>query len=319
MRCLVTGVAGFIGSHVAGALLERGHQVAGLDCFTDYYGRASKDANLSPLRAAPDFVFHQLDLTRDDLGPALGDVEWVFHQAGQPGVRANWGDEFAAYLTNNVLATQRLLEAIVAARGVRGLVYASSSSIYGDAEQFPTREDALPRPISPYGVTKLAGEHLSRAYGATHGFSVAILRYFTVYGARQRPDMGFHRFIRAMFHGEPIDVYGDGRQTRDFTHVADIAAANLAAMDRGADGVFNIGGGSRVELIELLALIARLVGRPADLRFGPPQPGDVRHTGADTSAARQRLGYVPRVSLDEGVQQQVEWQRGLYGMIPAGG
>lgn len=311
MHCLVTGVAGFIGSHLAEALLARGHRVTGVDGFTSYYPRARKEANVAAALEAPGFRLHRLDLARDDLGPVLHDAEWVFHQAGQPGVRASWGDEFAGYVTNNVIATQRLLEGIVATGGVRGLVYASSSSVYGDAERLPTREDVVPRPISPYGVTKLAGEHLSRAYGQAHGLPVAALRYFTVYGPRQRPDMGFHRFIQAVLQGRPIEVYGDGRQTRDFTYVADVVAANIAAMEAGAVGVFNIGGGERAELLGLLQLIGRLARREAHLRFCPEQRGDVRHTGADTTAAREHFGYRPRVTLEEGLARQVEWQRGL--------
>lgn len=313
MRCLVTGVAGFIGSHLAEALLGRGHTVAGVDCFTPYYARQRKQANLAGLHEAPGFTFVDADLGRDDLSDVLAGADWVFHQAGQPGVRASWGDDFRDYAAQNVLATQRLLDGLVRAGGVRGMVYASSSSIYGEAERLPTREDAVPQPISPYGVTKLAAEHLCRAYGRSYGFPVAALRYFTVYGPRQRPDMAFNKFIDAAVHGRPIDVYGDGRQTRDYTYVADVVAANVAAIEAGAQGVFNIGGGARVDLLEVLHLIETLSGHALHLRHGERQRGDVRHTGADTTAARERFGYAPQVTLREGLARQIEWQRGLGG------
>jgi nucleoside-diphosphate-sugar epimerase len=309
LRCCVTGAAGFIGSHLSEALIRGGHTVVGIDCFTPYYGRAVKERNLGALSGLQAFELAELDLRRDDLGSALAGVEWVFHEAGQPGVRPSWGNEFAEYDSINVLGTQRLLEGMVQA-GVAGLVYASSSSIYGNAERLPTGEDVLPQPISPYGVTKLAAEHLCRSYGLTHRFPVAALRYFTVYGPRQRPDMGFHRFIDAVLHERTITVYGDGRQTRDFTFVADAVAANVAAMTKAADGLFNIGGGSRVELLEVLQTIERAAGKPARLEFGPPMPGDARHTAADTTAARERLGYAPSVSLEQGIAAQVAWQRG---------
>src|SRR5262245_64919423 len=223
-HALVTGVAGFIGSHLAERLLRDGVRVTGVDCFTDYYDPAIKRRNLERARSHPEFALVELDLGEADLA-ALPDVQVVYHQAAQPGVRASWGADFAIYTHHNVLATQRLLERY---RGssLERFVYASSSSVYGDAERYPTDEGLLPRPLSPYGVTKLAGEHLALLYARNFGMPVVALRYFTVYGPRQRPDMAFHRFCRALLTGQAITVYGDGRQSRDFTFVADAVEAN---------------------------------------------------------------------------------------------
>ncbi len=315
--CLVTGAAGFIGSHLAERLAAEGHRVIGVDCFTDYYARPLKERNMAALHGHRGFTFIEADLLEMDL-PALlrgellgGDepVDLVFHQAAQAGVRASWGRQFEVYTRNNILVTQRLLEA---AKGttLRKFVFASSSSVYGDAEQYPTAENLRPQPVSPYGVTKLAAEHLAYLYWKNFAVPTISLRYFTVYGPRQRPDMAFHRFIRALLDGETITVYGDGEQSRDFTYVADAAQANLLAAQSSVAGeVFNIGGGSRVTVNEVLSLLAELTGRTADVKRTSNQKGDVRHTAADTSRARQLLGYAPRVSLRAGLEQMVAWMR----------
>jgi UDP-glucose 4-epimerase len=303
---LITGVAGFIGSHLAETLLSKGKKVVGIDAFTEYYDPDRKRANVAPLLAQPGFRLVEEDLATCDLGSALEGCDVVFHQAGQPGVRGSWGDDFRLYLERNLLATQRLLEAL-RAHPVQKLVFASSSSVYGDAERYPTAETDLPRPISPYGVTKLAGEHLCLAYATGYGVPLVALRYFTVYGPRQRPDMAFSRFIRAVLAGDEITVYGDGQQTRDFTYVSDIVDANIAAAGSELRSeVVNIGGGSRVTVLEVLDLIGAIAGKEPRIRFIETQRGDVRHTGADLSRARALLGYEPRVPLPEGLRRQVE-------------
>lgn len=310
-KVLVTGVAGFIGSHLAEHLLARGYQVVGVDALTDYYAPWIKWRNLRALLSQPNFSFVKGELTELELAPLLDDVSWVFHQAAQAGVRTSWGTQFQDYLRDNLLATQRLLEA-VNGRPVQKFVFASSSSVYGDAETFPTPETVAPRPVSPYGVTKLAVEHLCHLYWRSYRVPVVGLRYFTVYGPRQRPDMAFHKFIRGLILSGPIYVYGDGLQSRDFTYVADAVAANLAAAEAGTAGeVYNIGGGSRITLIETIHLLEELAGQPADLMYKEAQEGDARHTGADIHKAQQHLGFQPTVPLREGLRLQVEWVREL--------
>ena len=307
---LVTGAAGFIGSHLCERLLLAGQTVIGLDGFADYYPRAVKEANLSALRAHPEFRFIEVDLTRGHLGPMLAEADFIFHQAGQPGVRPSWGKDFDVYVDGNIRATQRLLEAAKGSSRLQRLIFASSSSVYGESRDLPLREESLPRPYSPYGVTKLAAEHLCSLYHANHGLPTVALRYFTVYGPRQRPDMGFHQFIRAALLEKPVVVYGDGEQTRDFTYVTDAVEANWLALAPAAVGqVFNIGGGTRCSVNQVLAMLEEIVGRPIPRDHKPPQPGDVRDTWADTTRARQVLGYGPRVTLREGLARQVEWQR----------
>lgn len=309
MRALVTGVAGFIGSHIAEALVERGADVTGVDCFTDYYPRQIKECNLQTLGAATNFRFIEGSLQSLDPGPLLSGVTHVFHMAAQAGVRKSWGTDFETYIAHNIHATQRLLEAAKSA-SLHRFVYASSSSVYGDASQIPMREDAYLQPLSPYGVTKLAAEHLCHLYFANYKVPAVSLRLFTVYGPRQRPDMAFHRFIRAGLTGQPITLYGDGEQTRDFTFVKDIVAANLAAGDRGRPGaVYNIGGGSRVSVNHVLEIIERLVGRPLDIRREETQKGDMRDTFADTSRARADLGFAPEWTLEAGLAAECDWLR----------
>ncbi len=304
---LVTGAAGFIGSHLAERLVAEGHAVRGIDCFTDYYPRADKEANLAGLRREPRFELIEADVCEADLVSLLRGVETVFHQAAQAGVRRSWGKEFEAYTRNNVLATQRLLEACRDARPGR-VVYASSSSVYGDSDDMPLREASLPRPVSPYGVTKLAGEHLCRLYTQNHGIPTLSLRYFTVYGPRQRPDMAFHRFIRAMLDGGAIEIYGDGTQTRDFTFISDAVDANLRALRGGAPGeVYNIGGGAQTSVSAVLDLLEEIGGTKIRRAYQDAQKGDVRHTLADTARAEADLGYVRRVTLKEGLTREYLW------------
>jgi UDP-glucose 4-epimerase len=307
MRSVVTGVAGFIGSHLAEHLVALGHDVVGIDCFTSYYDPQIKHANLAALRAEPRFHLVDADLATADLGSLLEGVDYVFHQAAQAGVRASWGETFADYTHHNVLATQCLLEALKG-QPLRKLVYASSSSVYGDA-RLPMRETARPQPVSPYGVTKLAAEHLCQLYHVNYGLPVVALRYFTVYGPRQRPDMGIYKFIRAVAAGDAIPVYGDGTQSRDFTYVDDIVQANvLAALSPVSGEVFNVGGGTRIVLRDLLAAIEEAVGQRAQLAHLAHQKGDVGHTGADCTRAQRRLGFTTRVGIAEGLRRQVAWQ-----------
>ena len=307
MKALVTGVAGFIGSHLSAALLDSGASVTGIDCFTDYYPRPLKEANLATVKERPGFTFIEAALQDIDLKPVLAGVTHVFHQAAQAGVRKSWGRDFDIYTRNNIEATQRLLESMVGLP-IQKYVYASSSSVYGDNVPLPMREDTYLQPLSPYGVSKLAAEHLGQLYWANHGVPAVSLRYFTVYGPRQRPDMGFQRFLTAVRDGKPITVYGDGEQTRDFTFVGDIVAANLAAAERGRPGsVYNIGGGSRVTLNHVLELIGKVTGRKVTIQREPDQKGDMRHTYADTAAARRDLAFNPKVSLENGLDQQYRW------------
>ncbi|TAK36147.1 MAG: NAD-dependent epimerase/dehydratase family protein [Chloroflexota bacterium] len=312
MRVLVTGCAGFIGSSLSERLIELGHDVTGVDCFTDYYARSIKESNLAGLRREPRFSFQEGDLAVMDLSPLLKGIDLIYHQAAQPGVRASWGREFDTYVRSNIVVTQRLLEAIKD-HPVKKFVYASSSSVYGDAEAYPTSETVVPRPVSPYGVTKLAGEQLVYLYWRNYGVPTVSLRYFTVYGPRQRPDMAFHKFIRSVLEGKPIQVYGDGEQTRDFTYIADAVAANVAAGQCESQGVaLNIGGGSRVSVNQVIRLLGELLERTPRVDYVDVQRGDVRHTSADTHLAAQLLGYAPRVDLAEGLAREAEWFKSQF-------
>jgi UDP-glucose 4-epimerase len=307
MKAFITGVAGFIGSTLADRLLRDGADVVGLDCFTDYYPRPYKERNLAAARRSPRFRFVEASIQEADLPALLAGRTHVFHLAAQAGVRKSWGRDFSVYTRNNVEATQVLLEACVGLP-IERIVYSSSSSVYGDAVALPMREDALPQPVSPYGVTKLAAEQLCYLYYVNERLPTVSLRYFTVYGPRQRPDMAFHKFLRATMRGEPIAVYGDGEQTRDFTYVHDAAAANVAAAARGVPGrVYNIGGGSRVSLNAVLEMIARVSGRRPVVTRDPTQKGDMRHTYADTSRARAELAFEPAVGLEEGLAAEQAW------------
>jgi nucleoside-diphosphate-sugar epimerase len=311
MKAFVTGVAGFIGSTLAERLLDDGADVVGIDCFSDYYPRSMKERNLSGALTHPRFRFVEAAIQDADLAALLNDRTHVFHLAAQAGVRKSWGSDFAIYTVNNIQATQILLEAC-ARLTMERVVYSSSSSVYGDHVPMPMREDALPQPVSPYGVSKLAAEQLCYLYFANYGVPAVSLRYFTVYGPRQRPDMGFHKFLRATILGEPISVYGDGEQTRDFTFVADAVHANIAAATRGIPGrVYNIGGGSRVSVNEVLDMIGRVAGRRPIVTVDPVQKGDMRHTYADTWLAKTDLGFAPTVGLEEGLAAEYEWLAGI--------
>jgi len=310
MKALVTGVAGFVGSHLAEALVESGADVTGVDCFTDYYARDIKLANLAELRRRSNFELIEAELQTMDLAGVLDGVTHVFHLAAQAGVRKSWGSDFKSYISHNIDASQRLLEA-AKGRPLHRFVYASSSSVYGDVAPIPMREDAYLQPLSPYGVTKLAAEHLCHLYFANYAVPTVSLRFFTVYGPRQRPDMAFHRFLRAGLADQPITLYGDGEQTRDFTFIADIVAANLAAGDRGQPGaVYNIGGGSRVSVNQVLQIVERLVGRPLDVRRQETQKGDMRDTFADTTRAKTDLGFQPSWNLETGLAAEHAWLTG---------
>jgi len=288
-------------------LIADGATVVGLDCFTDYYPRERKEHNLARLRPAPGFTLVEAAIADANLPRLLEGVTHVFHLAAQAGVRKSWGRDFRVYTVNNVEATQILLEACVG-RPLERLVYASSSSVYGDNVALPMTEKALPQPVSPYGVTKLSAEQLCYLYQVNYAVPAVSVRYFTVYGPRQRPDMGFHKFLRAVMRDEPVPQFGDGRQTRDFTFVADAVTATIAAGTRGTPGgVYNIGGGSRVELLDVFELIHTITGRPLRIDRIDAQRGDMRDTYADTTRARADLGFAPTVSLEQGLRAQFEW------------
>lgn len=307
VRAVVTGAAGFIGSHLCERLLAEGDQVLGVDALTDYYDPRRKERNLAPLLACPRFAFHRRDLLALPLEELLAGADVVYHLAGQPGVRASWGDRFGPYLERNVHATQRLLEAARAARP-RRLVYASSSSVYGDAEAYPTPETVRPRPVSPYGVTKLAAEHLCELYRTCFGVATVSLRLFSVYGPRQRPDMAFARLVAAAFEGTAFPLHGDGEQVRDFTYVADVVAALRQAARSPWSGVANIGGGEPVTMNEAIEVVSALVA-PVRVDRHPDQHGDVRRTLADTALARKRLGYRPATGIRAGLAAMVAAER----------
>src|SRR5919112_4043855 len=311
-RYVVTGAAGFVGSHLAAALLDRGAAVVGIDAFTDYYERERKERNLASLRHRAGFRLVEGDLVDLPLAELLAAAAGVFHLAAQPGVRGSWGQTFAVYVRDNLVATQRVFEASAAA-GVR-VVFASSSSVYGNAEAHPTREDATPRPVSPYGVTKLCCEDLARAYAGEAGLDFVALRYFTVYCPRQRPDMAIQRIGRALVTGASFQLFGTGEQSRDVTYVGDAVRATVAAMEGAPSGaIYNVGGGSETSLREIIHLCERLSGLTLALDSAPAAAGDVRRTAADISRIRAELGWVPQVALEEGVARQLAETGALRG------
>ncbi len=313
MNCLVTGAAGFIGSHLSRRLLANGHAVTGLDCFTDFYPRWIKERNVAPLAADKNFTFWPGDILDLDPGKAMRGIDVVFHLAAQAGVRTSWGDHFSVYIQNNIQATQRLLEEAKSA-SLRKFIYASSSSVYGLTPTLPMSENALVRPLSPYGVTKMAAEQLCFLYFKNYEVPAVSLRFFTVYGPGQRPDMAFHRFFKAIAEGKPITVYGDGTQTRDFTYIDDIIDACVQATERGQPGeVYNIGGGHRERLDNLLPLLEEICGKNLAVVREEKQKGDVLHTLADIGKSKDELGYAPRTALEDGLREEWDWIRGLYG------
>ena len=310
---IVTGVGGFIGSHLAETLLNQGDKVIGIDEFNDYYNPTLKRQNISQFQNHPGFQLIENNIQSLNWSELLVDVDVVYHQAAQAGVRPSWGKGFLDYTERNINATQIILEAAIDAPNLKRLVYASTSSIYGDAETFPTPETVCPQPVSPYGITKLAAERLGKLYHQNFGVPCVYLRYFTVYGPRQRPDMAFHKFFKWILQDQPISIYGDGQQTRDFTFISDAVAANLLAaiVPLAVGEVFNIGGGSRVVLAEVINIMEEIVGRPIKKNFVEKARGDARHTSADVSKAETILGYQPQVSLTEGLRQEWEWMKSL--------
>jgi UDP-glucuronate 4-epimerase len=303
---VVTGCAGFIGSHLSEALLDRGDDVIGIDAFTDYYPRELKEANLQHLTGRPGFVFIEEDLVRAPIEALAMGTNGIFHLAAQPGVRGSWGATFQVYAHDNLLASQHVFEAATGA-GVR-VVFASSSSIYGNAEAYPTTEDTPPSPVSPYGVTKLCCEHLAGAYAESKDLDYIALRYFTVYGPRQRPDMALCRIATALADGGRFEVYGSGEQSRDVTYVEDAVRATIATMEAAPSGaVYNVGGGSETSLREIIQIAESVTGRSLDAHYGSPAVGDVRRTAADTSRIYADVGWSPMTALEDGIASQLAW------------
>jgi UDP-glucose 4-epimerase len=314
MKHLVTGAAGFIGSNLVKELLERGEEVIGVDSFSNYYSRELKEKNLLGILNNKNFKFIEADLFTLDLNQIFKGVDYIYHQAAQAGVRSSWGDEFEVYNQNNILLTQKLLEAAKDCNSLKKFVYASSSSVYGDTDQMPMTEDQRLQPVSPYGVSKLGGENLCYLYYKNFKVPTVSLRYFTVYGEAQRPDMAFHIFIKAFLTGEKINIFGDGKQSRNFTYVKDIARANILAAKRAPAGeIINIGGsGKGIVLNDTLDLIKELTGCETKIIYKEKVKGDVKHTSANTSKAEMLLNYKPVVSFEEGLKREVEWLKRIY-------
>jgi UDP-glucose 4-epimerase len=303
MKALVTGCAGFIGSHLVESLLTQDFEVVGIDCFTDYYPRQIKEKNLASISKSKYFQLIEKDILALNNFPK---VDYVFHEAGQAGVRASWGREFGLHARNNILTTQQLLD-FYRKKGIKKFVYASSSSVYGDSE-LQLKENMALNPLSPYGITKLAGEHLCNLYYKSYGTPVISLRYFTVYGPRQRPDMAIHKFIRAIMDERELTIFGDGEQTRDFTFIDDVVEANIVAAKSNITGeVLNIGSGSQITVNELVSKISNELGKVAKIRYSPMQKGDVAHTLADISRASEWLGWKPTVNIADGLRKYAEW------------
>ena len=313
MKSLVTGAAGFIGSTLTEKLLKKGHKVIGVDCFIDYYDRSLKENNISSFIDHDNFILIEENINKIDLKELLIDIDYVFHQAAQAGVRSSWGKDFEIYTHNNVKGTQKLLEA-AKENNIKKFVYASSSSVYGDTDKLPMKETNRLQPVSPYGVSKLAGENLAYLYYKNFNVQTVSLRYFTVYGERQRPDMAFHIFIKAILEDEKLTIFGDGKQSRNFTHVDDIVKANILAAESNVAGeIFNIGGdGKRVVLNDSIDLMEELIGKKANREYQQVVKGDVKHTSADTSKAKKTLGYEPEVGFEDGLRREVEFLKKLY-------
>jgi len=320
MKFLVTGSAGFIGSHLAEKLVKKGFDVIGVDCFVDYYPRRMKKKNLEWLKTQPNFTFFESDLFTCNLDSIIQSSSklnepnkpnnsiTIFHLAAQAGVRASWGENFEIYTKNNIQVTQKLLE-WAKERNIKKFIYASSSSVYGDCEELPEKEDSILKPVSPYGVTKLAGENLCYLYWKNFRLPTVALRYFTVYGPRQRPDMAFHKFIKAMLNNQEIKIYGDGNQTRDFTYIDDIIKAHILALDAPNGEVFNIGGGKRITVNSVIKILERLLNKKAKIKYIEPQKGDVKDTFASIIKAREILNYIPETKFEEGLKKEIEWYK----------
>jgi len=307
MKILITGAAGFIGSHLAEKLVSLGHTVTGIDCFTDYYPRKLKEDNLSSIAKNKNFTLIEEDLLKVPLEKTIKGTEIIFHQSAQAGVRPSWGSNFDTYIQNNILATQKLLEASKNFP-IKKFIFASSSSVYGDSPSLPVKETDLTRPMSPYGVSKLAAENLCMLYNKNFKVPVISLRYFTVFGPRQRPDMAFNKFIKAILNGEEIPLFSDGSQTRDFTFVSDVVDVNIQAMESNVGGeIFNIAGGARISVKETISKLEKLLDKKAKIKQLPVQKGDVKHTFADIGKAKKLLGYKPKIKIDEGLKQEIDW------------
>src|SRR6056297_1756512 len=308
MKALVTGTAGFIGSTLTEKLLKEGYEVIGVDCFIDYYPRKLKEKNIESFIDNNNFTFIEKNILDLDLKKLLEDIDYIFHQAAQAGVRASWGEDFYIYTDNNIMGTQKLLEA-AKVNNIKKFVYASSSSVYGDTENLPMKETNRLQPISPYGVSKLAAENLCYLYYKNFNVPIVSLRYFTVFGERQRPDMAFHIFIKAILKDKKLIIFGDGKQSRNFTHVDDIIKTNILAAESGVKGeIFNIGGdGKRVVLNDAIDLMEEIIGKNANREYKKVVKGDVKHTSADTSKAKKMLGYKPEIEFEKGLKKEVEF------------
>ena len=313
MKHLVTGAAGFIGSNLAEKLLEQGEEVIGVDCFTDYYSRELKERNIENIVKDSNFKFIEADLLEFDLQELLVDVDYVYHQAAQAGVRSSWGQSFDIYTDNNIRLTQKLLEAAKESN-IKKFIYASSSSVYGDTDKLPMEESNSLQPISPYGVSKLAAENLCYLYWKNFGVPTISLRYFTVFGERHRPDMAFHIFIKEILTDGKITIFGDGKQSRNFTYVGDVIKANILAAESNVVGeVFNVGGaGERVTLNETIELMEDIIGKEVEKEYQTVVKGDMKHTEADESKIRNELGYNPQIKLREGLEREVAWLKNIY-------
>lgn len=314
MKHLITGSAGFIGSNLAKKLVSEGEEVIGVDCFTDYYSRGLKEKNIEPLLDEKNFEFIEADLLELDLDNMLDDVNYIYHQAAQAGVRSSWGDDFEIYGRNNILLTQKILESAKKSSKLDKLIYASSSSVYGDTDNLPMTEEQRLQPVSPYGVSKLAAENLCYLYYKNFKVPTVSLRYFTVYGEGQRPDMAFHIFIKALIQGERINIFGDGKQSRNFTYVGDIAEANILAAEKAPAGeIINIGGsGRRIKLNEALNLMKDISGKDTEVIYIDKVKGDVKHTAADNTKAKDLLDYQAEVEFEEGLKREIEWLKEVY-------
>ncbi len=313
MKALVTGTAGFIGSHLSEELLKKGYHVTGVDCFIDYYSRSLKGNNLKGIINHQNFDFIEENINNLDLQEVLSDTDYIFHQAAQAGVRASWGESFEIYTDNNIMGTQKLLEAC-RKQEIRKFIYASSSSVYGDTDNLPMKESNKLQPVSPYGVSKLAAENLCYLYWKNFRVPTVSLRYFTVFGERQRPDMAFHIFGKAIIENDDLTIFGDGKQSRNFTYVADIVKANILAAEKDITGeIFNIGGdGEGIILNDVISLMEKMIGKKANRKYQKMAKGDVRHTSADCSKAKNLLDYEPEVEFEEGLKRQIDWLKEVY-------